>query len=39
MLTGLGAKIMEYDGENRPLSVTYLGKKTWLTSTAPTASA
>ncbi len=28
MLTGLGAKIMEYDGENRPLSVTYLGKKT-----------
>ena len=28
MLSGLGAKIMEYDGENRPLSVTYLGKKT-----------
>ena len=28
MLSGLGGKIMEYDGENRPLSVTYLGKKT-----------
>jgi RHS repeat-associated protein len=28
MLTGLGGKVMEYDGENRPLSVTYLGKKT-----------
>ena len=28
MLTGLGGKIMAYDGENRPLSVTYLGKKT-----------
>jgi hypothetical protein len=28
MLTGLGGKIMEYDGENRPLSVTHLGKKT-----------
>ena len=28
MLTGLGGKIMTYDGENRPLSVTHLGKKT-----------
>jgi RHS repeat-associated protein len=28
MLTGLGGKIMSYDGENRPLSVTHLGKKT-----------
>ena len=38
MLTGLGAKIMTYDGENRPLSVTHLGKRTRLTSTASTAS-
>lgn len=28
MLMGLGGKIMTYDGENRPLSVTWLGKKT-----------
>jgi RHS repeat-associated protein len=28
MLTGLGGKIMTYDGENRPLSVTHLGKRT-----------
>jgi len=28
MATGLGGKIMSYDGENRPLSVTYLGKRT-----------
>lgn len=28
MLTGLAGKIMTYDGENRPLSVTWLGKKT-----------
>ena len=28
MLQGLDAKIMTYDGENRPLSVSYLGKKT-----------
>ena len=34
MLTGLGGKIKEDDGKNRPLSVTYLGKKTRFTSTA-----
>ena len=28
MLTGLGNRIMTYDGENRPLSATYAGKKT-----------
>ena len=28
MLTGLAGKIMTYDGENRPLSVTHLGKRT-----------
>ena len=28
MLTGLGGKIMTYDGENRPLSVTWAGKRT-----------
>lgn len=28
MLTGLRAKIMTYDGENRPLSVSHLGKRT-----------
>lgn len=28
MLTGLGGKIMTYDGENRPLSVTFNGKRT-----------
>jgi RHS repeat-associated protein len=28
MLTGPGAKIMTYDAENRPLSVTFLGKRT-----------
>ena len=28
MLAGLDAKVMTYDGENRPLSVTYAGKKT-----------
>lgn len=28
MLTGLAGKIMSYDGENRPLSVTHLGKRT-----------
>ena len=28
MTTGLDGKIIEYDGENRPLSVTWLGKKT-----------
>ena len=28
MLTGLGSKIMTCDGENRPLSVTHLGKRT-----------
>jgi putative transposase len=28
MLTGLGGKIMTYDGENRPLSVTHFGKRT-----------
>jgi hypothetical protein len=28
MLTGLGGRIMTYDGENRPLSVTHLGKRT-----------
>jgi RHS repeat-associated protein len=28
MLTGLGAKMMTYDGENRPLSITHLGKRT-----------
>ncbi len=28
LLTGLGGKIMTYDGENRPLSVTWLGKRT-----------
>ncbi|MGL4234943.1 hypothetical protein [Tabrizicola sp.] len=39
MLTGLAGKIMTYDGENRPLSVTHLGKRTRLMSTAPTASA
>ena len=38
MLTGLAGKIMTYDGENRPLSVTHLGKRTRLTSTASTAS-
>jgi RHS repeat-associated protein len=27
-LMGLGGKIMTYDGENRPLSVTHLGKRT-----------
>ncbi len=27
-LTGLGGKIMTYDGENRPLSVTLSSKKT-----------
>jgi hypothetical protein len=30
---------MTYDGENRPLSVTFAGKKTRFTSTAPTAAA
>lgn len=38
MLTGLGGKIMTYDGENRPLSVTHLGTRTRLMSTAPMAS-
>ncbi|WP_225026895.1 RHS repeat-associated core domain-containing protein [Xinfangfangia pollutisoli] len=28
MLTGLGGKVITYDGENRPLSVTFAGKKT-----------
>jgi len=28
MLTGLEGKVMEYDGENRPLSVTFNGLKT-----------
>jgi RHS repeat-associated protein len=28
MLTGLDGKVMEYDGENRPLSVTFNGLKT-----------
>ena len=28
MLTGLGARVMTYDGENRPLSVSYAGKQT-----------
>ena len=28
MLTGLDGKVMTYDGENRPLSVTHLGTKT-----------
>jgi hypothetical protein len=28
MLSGLDAKVMSYDGENRPLSVSYSGKQT-----------
>jgi len=28
MLTGLGNRLMTYDGENRPLSATYAGQKT-----------
>jgi len=28
MLTGFGNRLMTYDGENRPLSATYAGKKT-----------
>jgi RHS repeat-associated protein len=28
MLTGLAGKILTYDGENRPLSVTWLGRRT-----------
>jgi uncharacterized protein RhaS with RHS repeats len=28
MLTGLGGRTMTYDGENRPLSVTFNGKRT-----------
>lgn len=28
MLTGLDGKVMTYDGANRPLSVTFAGKKT-----------
>ena len=28
MLSGLDAKVMTYDGENRPLSVSYAGKQT-----------
>jgi hypothetical protein len=37
MLTGLAGKIMTYDGENRPLSVTWLGPSGPATSMAPTA--
>ncbi|MCB2130880.1 MAG: hypothetical protein KDE03_17885 [Rhodobacteraceae bacterium] len=28
MTQGLGGKVMSYDGENRPLSVTYQGRVT-----------
>jgi hypothetical protein len=37
MTNGLDGKVMTYNLENRPLSVTFAGKKTRLTSTAPTA--
>ncbi len=36
MTAGLDGKVIAYDGENRPVSVTFAGKKTRLTSTAPT---
>jgi hypothetical protein len=28
MTTGLDGKVVAYDGENRPVSVTFAGKKT-----------
>jgi len=37
MTTGLGSRLMIYDGESRPLSATYAGQRSRLMSAARTA--